>query len=386
MVFSVSVKKIILSSLEGKESGGVVFIGPKGVFKLFSSEIIINKFLSDYSSYIPFNHSDIFVAGPYYYRLYYEFFEKNFDSVLKNEKLRDLFIRFLGFCIANRNFSGEKSAIPELLFYINRIRNFESLESNDIKKLFIYINEVTTTLSRIEVIGIDTIREVIKFSSRKSLSGYKFVIMSEFDKSTVEAQNAFLKLLEEPPKGVFFILTASNYDKILPTVKSRVYKVLFFKLRGEELKSYFDGILNFDLDGYYSFYDLMLENVYSISSDFFGKILNVMFSYNLEVAMDFVESIYENDALVEKFFEFSSDIIKCMLEVRAKFTGLNVEVNKGILSKIPKDVFRKFTISKLVKLQSILNDGYSKVYNFNVNPKFVIINFFMEFFNEATRT
>ncbi|MFN4245971.1 MAG: hypothetical protein ACK4F9_07505 [Brevinematia bacterium] len=386
MVYNVSTEKIILSAFEDKENAGVMFVGPKGVFKLFSSEIIISKFLEDYPSYIPFNHSDIFVAGPYYYDLYYKFFEKNFDFVLNNRYLNDLFVRFVGFCIANRSFSDDEGVASDLILYLDSIRKSKTLDKSDFEKLFYCLEVVTKKLSRIESIGIDVIREIIKFATRASLSGYKFVVISDFDKATVEAQNAFLKILEEPPKGVFFILTTSNYNNVLPTIKSRVFRVSFLKIKGQELKSYFDGILNLDVDSYYSFYDLMLENVYDISGEFFSNVLKVMISRDLDFAMDFVEKMVESYVLVEKFFELVSKIINSMLEFRARFAGMDIRIDKDILSKFPKEMLGSLTVSKLYKLQSILDDGYRKVYTFNINPKFVITNFFVEFFDAIART
>lgn len=46
-------------------------------------------------------------------------------------------------------------------------------------------------------------------------------ILEEFDSASLEAQNAFLKLLEAPPDNVEFILTVSNIYSVLPTIVSR---------------------------------------------------------------------------------------------------------------------------------------------------------------------
>lgn len=53
-------------------------------------------------------------------------------------------------------------------------------------------------------------------------------LIKNFDNSSIEAQNSFLKLLEEPPKNIFFILTVKNLNKLLPTVISRT-RVFYFK-------------------------------------------------------------------------------------------------------------------------------------------------------------
>ncbi len=49
----------------------------------------------------------------------------------------------------------------------------------------------------------------------------KVYILPEADAMNIAAQNAFLKLLEEPPANVSFLLCASNPEALLPTVRSR---------------------------------------------------------------------------------------------------------------------------------------------------------------------
>jgi len=49
----------------------------------------------------------------------------------------------------------------------------------------------------------------------------KVYILDEADKMNQQAQNAALKLLEEPPAGVVLLLCVSNPELLLPTVRSR---------------------------------------------------------------------------------------------------------------------------------------------------------------------
>ena len=49
----------------------------------------------------------------------------------------------------------------------------------------------------------------------------KVYIIEEADKMNAQAQNAALKLLEEPPAGVSFLLCVTNAALLLPTVRSR---------------------------------------------------------------------------------------------------------------------------------------------------------------------
>lgn len=72
-------------------------------------------------------------------------------------------------------------------------------------------------------ISIDQIRELKKHIWQKPFTDkFKFVIIEEADKLTTEAQNALLKILEEPPSHAILVLEAKNKESILPTVRSRV--------------------------------------------------------------------------------------------------------------------------------------------------------------------
>jgi DNA polymerase-3 subunit delta' len=87
-------------------------------------------------------------------------------------------------------------------------------------------------------IGIDTVRE-LKYEARYKLyEGRKKVfIISEAENMRVEAANALLKLLEEPPDNLMLVLTTSNVHKILPTIRSRCQLLRFSQLPEEKIQS-----------------------------------------------------------------------------------------------------------------------------------------------------
>lgn len=53
----------------------------------------------------------------------------------------------------------------------------------------------------------------------------RFVVIDKAHLLTTEAQNALLKTLEEPPLDTVLILTASNPESLLPTIRSRVREI-----------------------------------------------------------------------------------------------------------------------------------------------------------------
>lgn len=67
-------------------------------------------------------------------------------------------------------------------------------------------------------------------------SDFKVYIINDAQYMTVEAQNALLKVLEEPPSGVVIILLSTEGDKILSTIKSRAQTVNMARFHHGELK------------------------------------------------------------------------------------------------------------------------------------------------------
>lgn len=96
-----------------------------------------------------------------------------------------------------------------------------------------------------KVIKIEQIRQMQeKILEKPIVSDKKVYIIDDADLMTKEAQNCLLKTLEEPPKFAIIILVLSNESKILNTIKSRCMRVIFEKLKNEELNKY--AVENFD--------------------------------------------------------------------------------------------------------------------------------------------
>lgn len=76
--------------------------------------------------------------------------------------------------------------------------------------------------------GVDHIRQVIDAATLLPvMAGKKIYLIDEAHMLSRAAFNAFLKLLEEPPASVLFILATTEYHKILDTVLSRCFQVFF---------------------------------------------------------------------------------------------------------------------------------------------------------------
>jgi DNA polymerase-3 subunit delta' len=93
-------------------------------------------------------------------------------------------------------------------------------------------------IPRATSIQIGQIRE-LRLALTRSLAGGKkrVVIISEADMMNAQAQNAFLKTLEEPHANTLIILTSSNPNRFYPTILSRCQEVRFDILGVEEIAS-----------------------------------------------------------------------------------------------------------------------------------------------------
>ncbi len=88
-------------------------------------------------------------------------------------------------------------------------------EKNHLKDSYFY--EVDRLSSQYSIQDVKrVIREVSVFEPKK-----RIYFFPDFHLSSFEAQNAFLKVLEEPPENILFVLTTINRGALLPTIVSR---------------------------------------------------------------------------------------------------------------------------------------------------------------------
>ena len=77
-------------------------------------------------------------------------------------------------------------------------------------------------------ISIDAIRQARSWLSLSPISSdKKALIITQADTMNTQAQNAFLKFLEEPAKNTYIFLIINHKDQILPTIYSRVQALYF---------------------------------------------------------------------------------------------------------------------------------------------------------------
>lgn len=124
---------------------------------------------------------------------------------------------------------------------------------------------------------IRALKEITRYGPAES--NWQVIIINEADTLTTEAANSFLKVLEEPPPQVVFILIVEREGNLPKTVESRCQKVLFgdpeTREMPEDVMGLFRQINQFDLD----YIDLSqalaeIKDVRGILAQFFTLFVN----------------------------------------------------------------------------------------------------------------
>jgi DNA polymerase-3 subunit delta' len=91
-------------------------------------------------------------------------------------------------------------------------------------------------------ISIDTVRQLKAFSQLKTTGQQamrRSIIVEDSQQLTTEAQNALLKLLEEPPADTLIILTVTETSLLLPTVVSRLQTIPIKPVPAAQMQQWF---------------------------------------------------------------------------------------------------------------------------------------------------
>lgn len=92
--------------------------------------------------------------------------------------------------------------------------------------------------------GVEDARELVKTCQLAAAQcRYRVIIIDEAHMLTAQAQNALLKLIEEPPARVVFVLATTEPHKVLPTISSRCLSFEFRPIAQNVIKRYLAGIV-----------------------------------------------------------------------------------------------------------------------------------------------
>ena len=99
---------------------------------------------------------------------------------------------------------------------------------------------IRVTHEKPTTISVDDIREQVNndIQIKPYSSPYKIYIIAEADMMSVQAQNALLKTIEEPPEYAVIILLTENAETLLPTIRSRCVMLKLRNIKDQLVKKY----------------------------------------------------------------------------------------------------------------------------------------------------
>ena len=178
-------------------------------------------------------------------------------------------------------------------------------------------------------IGIEEIRDMQKQLFLMPVKGKeKAIVLEGAQTLTIEAQNALLKVLEEPPPHALFFLSTNNTDALLPTILSRCSLVVLEEDRQE----------------------LTDEQINLLQED-----LKLLFSNSISARLSLAEKIASQKDEVGKWLQ---DTIVYLRQTILEDISNNQPTNTAILKN--------------------LQEAYRLIATTNTNPRMVLEHFFLE--------
>ncbi len=101
--------------------------------------------------------------------------------------------------------------------------------------------EATTSGGTLKVDQFRELKSKLGFGAHQG--AYRIILIPNADRMTVQAANSMLKLLEEPPRGWIFFLTASDPTLVLPTILSRCQQLRLKPLSTETIEQLLEADL-----------------------------------------------------------------------------------------------------------------------------------------------
>ena len=203
---------------------------------------------------------------------------------------------------------------------------------------------------------------------------YKIVFITNAEGINETAQNKLLKTLEEPNPQVIFVLTCTNVEKLLPTIKSRLNKYyvpkINLKILDRDLKNQGTDIERF-VDC-----DITLTDAIKYSVGHQKEVVNMVEQtfYDLKTSADIPSIVSKLKIKSENKQEF--------LLLLQKAIDNAVVGNKGLFSdQIIKHIQSNYKVEVLIKILKLIDLAIRKS-SANVNFNYVLDELFYNILKE----
>ena len=237
--------------------------------------------------------------------------------------------------------------------------------------------------------GVDDVRDIIDEVNKKPFEGdKKVIIIHQGNKLTIQAQNALLKTIEEPPTEVYIIILCESLELILDTIKSRceIYKLTpltkdelykYIAIKGydysEEEKSsaiaFSEGIPG-RIDRYFS--DTELQELRDKIVDLLLQLTNNEIEAILEKEEQLVSYKQNKEEVINVLSSFIRDIL-----VNKEVYNENLIINRDKIKEIER-LTNEMSFKKLNKMLLGLQEARKNIKN-NVSWAMTVRIMLMDF-------
>ncbi|MBI5079451.1 hypothetical protein HZB06_02150 [Candidatus Wolfebacteria bacterium] len=260
---------------------------------------------------------------------------KLFKKLIDNNKINHAYLFF-----------GEPQ-VGKFLFAVSLVNYLEKKDFSAPENLGLLREIFIAAPDEKGTISIDKIRSLLYFLHQKPVfSGKRTVIVKDAENLTLDAQNAVLKIVEEPPLESLIIFISKNGDSLSAPLVSRLQKIYFPKVSDEVIEKFLVSIYGKKFSR---------EKIKSAATESFGRpgrAIDLLENKELEEIKKAVknfrgelpEEILDDSGKLDKFFEFLiADLIK------------DANKNLGALKETLKRLalMKMFNVNKKLQLRAL---------------------------------
>jgi DNA polymerase-3 subunit delta' len=222
-------------------------------------------------------------------------------------------------------------------------------------------------------IGIDLIRALQEHAANRPAYGNKKVYFIDgADIMTVQAQNCLLKTLEEPPEYVVIILSAVNYESLLPTIRSRTVNFRMEPYSDDEIREIIRPLLPKNIDEpdfYIKFSRGILGNAVRMLEESSFRDLRLQIISFLRKPNDFSQIEKTRRILTENRGELPT-VIDMIMSVYRDCLMVLMGIESGLINSDKKDIIKEIASTcskrKLMDRLSAL-ETIQRNFRYNIN-------------------
>jgi len=236
-------------------------------------------------------------------------------------------------------------------------------------------------------IKIGQIRDLIGITSVKPYENlYRVVIIEDGDKMNHDAQNAFLKTLEEPQGNNVFIIITENYNSLHQTIVSRCQVFNFKGVSKNIMKDYL--IKNFNYlpekiefameksNGIIGRAIEILDNEEIISDDIYHNLLYILSQRKRVAALSIYDDFIKTKEEAVKLLDYLIHWFRNILLFKSCSEEKLLEV-RGTEEKLVNEYSRRIKEKDLYMIIDMIRQG-RKFMDFNINTKNTIDSIFLK--------